>query len=137
MGIGMPDDLLQGVKRGIDMFDCILPTRLARNGTLFTWDGKMNLKNARFTEDARPIDETCSCYTCRTFSRAYLRHLLVSHELTSFFLNTIHNVFFYTEFMKRVRSAVRENKFEKYCYDFNARYEGGEFNDKRSVCAGN
>jgi len=137
MGVGMPEDLLEGVKRGIDMFDCILPTRLARNGTLFTWDGKMNLKNARFTEDMRPIDESCSCYTCRTFSRAYLRHLLVSHELTSFFLNTIHNVFFYTEFMQRVRNAVREGNFEKYCRDFNARYEGGEFNDKRSVCAGN
>jgi queuine tRNA-ribosyltransferase len=137
MGVGMPDDLLEGVRRGIDMFDCILPTRLARNGTLFTWDGKMNLKNARYTEDARPIMETCSCYTCRTFSRAYLRHLLVSHELTSFYLNTVHNVFFYMEFMKKIRDAVCVGSFEGFYNDFNARYEGGEFNDERSVCTGN
>jgi queuine tRNA-ribosyltransferase len=137
MGVGMPEDLLEGVKRGIDMFDCILPTRLARNGTLFTWDGKMNLKNARYTEDARPIVETCSCYTCRTFSRAYLRHLLVSHELTSFYLNTVHNVFFYMEFMKKIRDAIRAGSFEGFYNDFNARYEGGEFNDERSVCTGN
>ena len=137
MGVGMPEDLLEGVKRGVDMFDCILPTRLARNGTLFTWDGKMNLKNARYTEDPKPIDETCSCYTCRTFSRAYLRHLLVSHELTSFYLNTVHNVFFYMEFMKRIRDAIRAGSFEGFYNDFNARYEGGEFNDERSVCTGN
>jgi queuine tRNA-ribosyltransferase len=137
MGVGMPEDLLEGVKRGVDMFDCILPTRLARNGTLFTWDGKMNLKNARYTEDPKPIDETCSCYTCRTFSRAYLRHLLVSHELTSFYLNTVHNVFFYMEFMKRIRDAIRVGCFEGFYNDFNARYEGGEFNDERSVCTGN
>jgi queuine tRNA-ribosyltransferase len=137
MGVGMPEDLLEGVKRGVDMFDCIIPTRLARNGTLFTWDGKMNLKNARYTEDPKPIDETCPCYTCRTFSRAYLRHLLVSHELTSFYLNTIHNVFFYMEFMKRIRDAVRADSFGGFYNDFNVRYEGGEFNDERSVCTGN
>ena len=136
MGVGMPEDLLEGVRRGIDMFDCIIPTRLARNGTFFTWDGKMNLRNARFTEDARPIVENCSCYTCRTYSRSYLRHLLVSHELTSFYLNTIHNVFFYMEFMKKIRDAVRAGSFEGFYNDFNARYEGGEFNDERSVCNG-
>jgi queuine tRNA-ribosyltransferase len=137
MGVGMPEDLLEGIKRGVDMFDCIIPTRLARNGTLFTWDGKMNLKNARYTEDARPIDETCSCYTCRTFSRAYLRHLLVSHELTSFYLNTVHNVFFYMKFMQMIRDAVCRGSFDVFYNDFNARYEGGEFNDERSVCTGN
>jgi queuine tRNA-ribosyltransferase len=136
MGVGMPEDLLEGIRRGVDMFDCIIPTRLARNGTFFTWDGKMNLRNARFTEDARPIVENCSCYTCRTYSRAYLRHLLVSHELTSFYLNTIHNVFFYMEFMKKIRDAIRMGSFEGFYNDFNARYEGGEFNDERSVCSG-
>ncbi len=138
MGMGMPEDLLEGVKRGIDMFDCIIPTRLARNGSLFTWDGRMNLKNARFTEDREPIDETCSCYTCRTYSRAYLRHLLVSHELTSFYLNTIHNVFFYTELMKRMRHAIQEGVFEVFYKAFKIRYEGGEYNDnvERSVCNG-
>ena len=137
MGVGMPEDLLEGVRRGIDMFDCIIPTRLARNGTLFTWEGKMNLKNARYTEDTRPIDEACSCHTCRTYSRAYLRHLLVSHELTSFYLNTVHNVFFYMEFMKKIRDAIRMGSFEGFYNDFNVRYEGGEFNDERSVCTGN
>ena len=137
MGIGMPEDLLEGVKRGIDMFDCILPTRLARNGTLFTWEGKMNLKNARYADDKKPVDEACSCYTCRTFSRAYLRHLLVSHELTSFYLNTMHNIFFYMEFMRKIRDAINKRTFQQFCNDFNARYEGGEFNDKRSVCTGN
>jgi queuine tRNA-ribosyltransferase len=136
MGVGMPEDLIDGVKRGIDMFDCIIPTRLARNGTLFTWDGKMNLKNARFTEDARPIVETCSCYTCRTFSRAYLRHLLVAHELTSFYLNTIHNVFFYMEFMKRICESIESGSFEVFSQEFKAKYEGGEYHDERSVCSG-
>ncbi len=136
MGVGMPEDLLQGVKRGIDMFDCILPTRLARNGTLFTWDGKMNLKNARYIEDSKPVDESCSCYTCRTFSRAYLRHLLVSHELSSFYLNTVHNVFFYMEFMRKIRDSIGTGTFNRFCKDFNVGYEGGEFNDKHSVCAG-
>jgi queuine tRNA-ribosyltransferase len=138
MGVGMPEDILNGVARGIDMFDCIIPTRLARNGSIFTWGGRINLKNARFTEDAGPIDEACSCYTCRTFSRAYLRHLLVSHELTSFYLNTIHNVFFYMEFMKRIREAIRRGSFETFYHNFITKYEGGELNDNDecSVCNG-
>ena len=136
MGIGLPEDLLEGVKRGIDMFDCIIPTRFARNGSLFTWDGRINIKNARFTEDERPIDEECSCYTCRTYSRAYLRHLVVSHELTSFYLNTIHNVHFYMELMRKVRDAVKNGRFAAFYNDFKLRYEGGESNDRCSVCNG-
>lgn len=84
MGLGFPEDILEGIHRGIDMFDCVIPTRLARNGNLFTWEGRINIKNARYTKDKRPVEATCNCYTCRTYSRAYLRHLLVSHELTSF-----------------------------------------------------
>jgi queuine tRNA-ribosyltransferase len=137
MGVGMPEDLLEGVKRGIDMFDCIIPTRLARNGTFFTPYGKMNIRNARFTEDGRPVVEGCTCYTCRTFSRAYLRHLLMAHELTSFYLNTIHNVFFYMEFMKQIRDAIEKGAFEVFYRSFKNQYEGGEYNDKRSLCNGN
>ncbi len=136
MGIGLPEDLLEGASRGIDMFDCIIPTRFARNGSLFTWDGRINIKNARFTDDEGPIDEACSCYTCRTFSKAYLRHLLVSHELTSFYLNTIHNVYFYMELMKKIRHAITTGKFDKFYHDFKTRYEGGESNDRCSVCNG-
>ncbi|HBL25101.1 MAG TPA: tRNA guanosine(34) transglycosylase Tgt [Deltaproteobacteria bacterium] len=136
MGIGLPEDLLEGVKRGIDMFDCIIPTRFARNGGLFTWDGRINIKNARFTDDEGPIEEGCPCYTCRTFSRAYLRHLVVSHELTSFYLNTIHNVYFYMEFMRKIRHAVSTGTFGRFYHDFKKRYEGGESDDRYSVCNG-
>ena len=136
MGIGMPEDLLEGVSRGIDMFDCIIPTRLARNGSLFTWDGRMNLKNARYTDDEGPIDSSCQCYVCRTFSRAYLRHLLVSHELTSFYLNTVHNVFFYMELMSRIRRSIETGTFGEFHREFKKRYEGGESHVERSVCNG-
>jgi len=136
MGVGLPEDLLDGVKRGIDMFDCIIPTRFARNGSLFTWDGRINIKNARFTEDKGPIDEECSCPTCRTYSRSYLRHLVVSHELTSFYLNTVHNVHFYMELMKKVRDAVKNGTFEVFYHDFKIRFEGGESDDRCSVCNG-
>lgn len=136
MGVGLPEDLLEGVKRGVDMFDCIIPTRFARNGSLFTWDGRINIKNARFTEDKGPIDEECSCPTCRTYSRSYLRHLVVSHELTSFYLNTVHNVHFYMELMKKVRDAVRNGTFEAFYHDFKIRFEGGESDDRCSVCNG-
>ncbi|OPY02025.1 MAG: Queuine tRNA-ribosyltransferase [Syntrophorhabdus sp. PtaB.Bin184] len=136
MGIGLPEDLMEGVRRGIDMFDCIIPTRFARNGSLFTWDGRINIKNARFTGDERPIQEGCTCYTCRTYSRAYLRHLTVSHELTSFYLNTIHNVHFYMELMKKIRSAVSTGTFDAFYHDFKRRYEGGESDDRYSVCNG-
>lgn len=136
MGIGLPEDLLEGVKRGIDMFDCIIPTRFARNGGLFTWDGRINIKNARFTDDEAPIEASCTCYTCRTYSRAYLRHLVVSHELTSFYLNTIHNVHFYMELMQKIRDAVKNGTFGEFYDGFKRRYEGGESNDRRSVCNG-
>ena len=94
MGVGFPEDILEGVKRGIDMFDCVIPTRHARNGSLFTATGRINIKHARYARDEQPVDSGCSCYTCRTYSRAYLRHLFVSHELTSYYLNTLHNLFF-------------------------------------------
>jgi len=129
MGLGFPEDIVEGVKRGIDMFDCIIPTRVARNGGLFTWEGKINIKNAKYQKDKRPIDENCGCYTCRAYSRAYLRHLIVSHELTSFYLNTLHNIYFYNELLKKIREAIKEDRFDRFYEDFKLKWKGGEFCD--------
>lgn len=112
MGAGTPGDLIESVARGVDLFDCVLPTRNARNGTLFTSTGKLAIKNARYTDDHGPLDSDCSCYTCGTFSRAYLRHLFVSKEMTARTLNTIHNLHFYLELMRRMRRAIEEDRFE-------------------------
>ncbi len=112
MGAGTPGDLIESVARGVDMFDCVLPTRNARNGTLFTSTGKLAIKNARYADDHGPLDPDCSCYTCATFSRAYLRHLFVSKEMTARTLNTIHNLHFYMELMRRMRRAIEEDRFE-------------------------
>jgi queuine tRNA-ribosyltransferase len=136
MGLGFPEDIIEGVKRGIDMFDCVIPTRLARNGNLFTGNGRINIKNAKYTRDESPVDEECDCYTCRTYSRAYLRHLLVSHELTSFYLNTLHNVYFYADFMKKIREAIDTGCFDRFYDAFNARWKGGEIQDEYSTCNG-
>jgi len=136
MGLGFPEDIVEGVRRGIDMFDCVIPTRHARNGSLFTRDGRINIKHARYVKDENPIDETCSCYTCRTFSRAYLRHLFVSHELSSYFLNTIHNIFFYNNLLKTIREALREGSFGTFYEQFKIQWKGGELKDEYSVCNG-
>jgi queuine tRNA-ribosyltransferase len=136
MGVGFPDDVVEGVRRGIDMFDCIIPTRVARNGGLFTAFGKINIKNARYTRDESPIDNDCRCYTCRTFSRAYLRHLTVSHELSSFYLNTIHNLAFYSELMKDLRASISENRFGEFYGTFMEKWKGGESQDEYRVCNG-
>jgi len=111
MGVGTPEDILEGVRLGIDFFDCVLPTRNARNGTLFTSSGKMSIKQARYSEDGRPIDETCRCYTCRNYSRAYLRHLYLSKEILSSRLNTTHNLYYYITFMKGIKEALRKGGF--------------------------
>ena len=114
MGVGAPMDLLNGIRRGVDMFDCVLPTRNARNGTLFTSQGKVNIKRAEYKEDDGPLDPQCSCYTCRTFSRAYLRHLYVAKEILSYRLNTIHNLHFLLDLVRGAREAILENRFEAY-----------------------
>jgi queuine tRNA-ribosyltransferase len=111
MGVGTPQDLLDGVAAGIDMFDCVMPTRNARNGTLFTSEGKIAIKNARFAADEGPLDPRCACATCRTVSRAYLRHLYVTGEIAALVYNTIHNVFFYLDLMARVRQAIALDSF--------------------------
>ncbi|MDH4065540.1 MAG: tRNA guanosine(34) transglycosylase Tgt, partial [Acidobacteriota bacterium] len=118
MGVGTPLDLVEAVARGIDMFDCVMPTRNARNGRLFTHEGAINIKNARYAEDDGPVDPACGCYTCRTFSRAYLRHLFVASEMTSGVLNTLHNLFFYLDTMRRVREAIAFGTFGKFRQDF-------------------
>jgi queuine tRNA-ribosyltransferase len=112
MGVGAPEDLLEGVARGVDMFDCVLPTRLARNAALFTRSGRINIRNAQFERDARPIEEGCQCYTCRRFSRAYLRHLFKTKELLAPRLATIHNVHFLLTLMQEIREAIAGGCFQ-------------------------
>jgi len=114
MGAGTPDDLVECVARGIDMFDCVLPTRNARNGQLFTSEGRINIKNARHAEDDGPLDPACDCYTCRTHSRAYLRHLYLAGEMTAGTLNTLHNLTFYLDTMRRIREAISLRTFDKF-----------------------
>jgi queuine tRNA-ribosyltransferase len=122
MGTGMPDDLIESVARGVDLFDCVLPTRNARNGQLFTREGPLSIKNARFTEDTNPPDPLCECYTCRNFSRAYLRHLFLAGEMTGSTLNTVHNLFFYLDSMRRIREAILFGTFEKLRQEFHQTY---------------
>ncbi len=118
MGAGTPEDLIECVARGIDMFDCVLPTRNARNGQLFTSEGRINIKNARYAEDDGPIDPACGCYTCRTHSRAYLRHLYLAGEMTAGSLNTLHNLTFYLDTMRRIREAITLRTFDKFRQEF-------------------
>ena len=113
MGTGMPDDLVECVARGIDMFDCVLPTRNARNGQLLTSTGPLVIKNARYAEDFGPPDPACGCYTCRHFTRAYLRHLYIAGEMTAATLNSIHNLYFYLDLMRRIREAIVFGTFEE------------------------
>ena len=114
MGTGTPADLVESVARGVDLFDCVLPTRNARNGQLFTSEGRINIKNARYAEDDLPPDPACACYTCRTCSRAYLRHLYLAGELNSSTLNTLHNLNFYLDTLKRIRESVKFGRFESF-----------------------
>ena len=110
MGVGRPEDIVSAVRAGFDLFDCVLPTRNARNGTLFTAQGKLSIKRAEFASDPRPLDETCDCYCCRNFSRAYLRHLYVTGEILSSQLNSLHNLYFYHRLMERCREAIRRER---------------------------
>jgi queuine tRNA-ribosyltransferase len=118
MGAGTPEDLVECVARGIDMFDCVMPTRNARNGQLFTSAGRLNIKNARYAEDEGPVDPACHCYTCTHHSRAYLRHLYQAGEMTAGSLNTLHNLTFYLDTMKRIREAIQLGTFERFRQEF-------------------
>jgi queuine tRNA-ribosyltransferase len=121
-GVGMPGDIIEAVFHGIDMFDCVIPTRCARNGLLFTNSGKVVIKNARYREDASPPDESCDCYTCKNYSRAYLRHLFIAKEILAMVLNTIHNVRYFMNLMVGIRAAVREGRFTEFRREFHRRH---------------
>ena len=122
MGVGKPDDLVGAVERGVDMFDCVLPTRSGRNGQAFTWNGPLNMRNARHAEDNGPIDERCKCPTCGTYSRAYLHHLIRSGEILGAMLLTEHNVSFYQQLMQAMRDAIAESRFAAFAADFRRDY---------------
>jgi queuine tRNA-ribosyltransferase len=126
MGVGTPDDLVEAVARGVDMFDCVLPTRNARNGMAFTSAGKVVIKNAIHASDAGPLDAACGCYTCRHYSRAYLRHLYVAREILAYRLLTFHNLYYYLQLMGGMRQAIREDRFAAFRREFyENRHEGG------------
>ena len=125
MGVGTPEDLLASVERGIDMFDCVMPTRNARNGHLFTFNGVVRIRNAQYERDTRPLDEHCDCYTCRHYTRAYLRHLDRCGEILAARLHTIHNLHFYLAFMRRIRSAIEQGRLAAFASDFRSRQAAG------------
>jgi queuine tRNA-ribosyltransferase len=114
MGVGAPQSILEGVARGIDMFDCVLPTRNGRNGCLFTHNGKISITNSKYKDDLSPIDQDCHCYTCQHFSRAYLRHLYIAKEMLAPILGTIHNLYFMNDLMNDIRKAIFENRFDSF-----------------------
>ena len=118
MGVGTPEDLVEAVSRGIDMFDCVMPTRNARNGHLFVSEGVVRIRNSRYREDTGPLDPDCDCYTCRHYSRAYLHHLDRTGEILGSRLNTIHNLHYYQRLMKEIRQAIEEDRFDDYVKDF-------------------
>ena len=120
MGVGTPEDIIEAIDRGIDMFDCVMPTRNARNGYLFTSFGTLRIKNAKYKLDESPIDKRCNCYTCRNYSRAYLNHLFKAKELTYFRLASIHNLHYYLNLVKEAREAILENRFKEFKKEFYA-----------------
>jgi queuine tRNA-ribosyltransferase len=126
MGVGRPQDIIEAVGRGIDMFDCVMPTRHARNGHLFTRAGVVNIRNAVHRLDTGPIEADCACYTCRHYSRSYLRHLDRTGEILGARLNTIHNLFFYQRLMREIRAAIEGARFRDYARDFYARLQAGD-----------
>src|SRR6202789_3254906 len=120
MGVGRPEDIIEAVRRGIDMFDCVMPTRHARNAHLFTRAGVVNIRNAAHQSDTGPIEEGCACYTCRHYTRSYLRHLDKCGEILGAHLNTIHNLYFYQRLMREIREAIGAGRFEAYAAELHA-----------------
>ena len=130
MGVGTPAELVELVAQGADMFDCVMPTRNARNGQLFTASGTLNIRNACYAADTAPIDESCGCYACRHFSRAYLRHLFMSRELLAYRLATLHNVYYFVQLLENIRAAVSEGRFDRFRDRFYSRLKGEEGNGR-------
>lgn len=126
MGVGKPEDILEAVLLGIDMFDCVMPTRNARNGYLFTWDGVVKIRNAKHEHDTSPLDQDCGCYTCQNYSKSYLRHLDKCGEMLGSRLNTIHNLYFYQEFMQRIRTAIEQGSLNDFAAAYYARIEAAK-----------
>lgn len=123
MGVGSADSLLEGIRRGIDLFDCVLPTRIARNGRVMVSDGYITIRNSEYARDFKPIDPNCTCYTCRNYSRAYIRHLIKANEILGLRLTTYHNLYFLTNFMAMVRQAIEEKRFAEFYRGFWARFK--------------
>jgi queuine tRNA-ribosyltransferase len=114
MGVGTPSNIIEAVARGIDFFDCVMPARNARHARLFTWEGAINLKNAKYATDLQPIDPQCDCPVCRRYSRAYIRHLFVAEEMLAMRLSVMHNLYFYNKLMERIREALDEGRFQAF-----------------------
>ena len=114
MGVGTPRDIITGISMGVDMFDCVLPTRNARNGTLYTSQGKINIRRKEYEKDMTPLDSECSCYTCRTFTKAYLRHLTVAKEILAFRLHSLHNLTYFLSLIRDARQAIVEQRFQEF-----------------------
>jgi len=123
LGVGAPEDLINGIRRGVDIFDCVLPTRLARHSAAMTFSGRLNLMNAAYARDSQPIDQNCQCYTCRHFSRAYLRHLIVAKEMLAATLISIHNIFTLQELVRQARQAILEQRFAAFAAGFLQQYQ--------------
>ena len=118
MGVGTPQNIIEAVYRGVDFFDCVMPSRNARHGNLFTWEGKMNLLNEKYAEDERPISTSCSCPACKSYSRAYIRHLFKAREALGMRLAVLHNLYFYNELMQKIRDAIDEGRYEEFYHEF-------------------
>ena len=114
MGVGTPREILDGIEEGIDMFDCAMPTRIARTGTVFTWNGRVNIRNARYKDDESPLDPLCNCYTCRNYTRAYIRHLIWAREILGMRLTTYHNLYFLADLTQKARQAIERNEFKSF-----------------------
>jgi queuine tRNA-ribosyltransferase len=125
MGVGLPQDIIRSVRHGIDMFDCVVPTRNARNGQLFTWNGPIQIRHAAYTDDTNPIDPECDCPACRRFSRAYLRHLYMANEILGMRLNTIHNLYFYYQLLERIRREIRAQNYTSWSKEALLQLENG------------
>ena len=124
MGVGAPDNLVEGVMRGVDMFDCVLPSRIGRNGTVMTHEGKIVVRNAEYAHDYRPLEEGCNCYACRNYTRAYIRHLIKANEVLGIRLTTLHNIYFLTHLMQEIRQAILNDSFLAFREAFYEKYHG-------------
>ena len=123
MGVGVPEDIINAVELGIDMFDCVVPTRYGRSGTAFTSEGKLTIRNSPYIEDFSPLDKKCSCYACKNFSRSYLRHLFNTDEMLGLRLVSLHNIHFYLELMRNIREAIRQDRFIEFKKEFLSSYK--------------